>query len=300
MTVTGNAQSNKQLRYRSAVIGGGLLLLLLFSLLGGRLETAVKPLLSGAGNALVSLAVYLVMMLIPLLWLRFALAAPDRILFPLGKGDRSNLFPLALISFGALIALNLLGWGFTDWLENFFLVPGFPGEFGTTFAETAVRLISSSLFPAVLEELVFRGTILQSLRPWGDRFAVIWGAVFFMLCHSSITQWVPALGAGLLFGWLACRTGSLRFGMAIHLANNLYAATANELGSRLTGVWLPILLLILGALGAVALIKKKTRHPTVRSSPLPARQRLAGICTIPVLLAAVMMIWRAFSTLTPL
>ena len=293
------ARPYQQLRYRSTIIGGGLMLLWVCSGIGGWLEGLVLTGLSGVGQARFTIGTYLLMMLCPLLLLRFWLEMPARQLFPMGKSTAKELPLMAVFSFGALIALNFAGWAFTGWLGRFFLVPPFTPEFGGTLPEILLRLVASSLIPAILEELVFRGAILQALRPFGDAFAISAGALLFMLCHSSITQWVPALGAGLLFGWLAVRTGSLRLGIAVHLMNNLYAAVANQIGSAITGTWIPLLLLILGTLAALLLLLRRRPQTRRREPPLPLRQRLHGLCTMPLLIAVAAMLWRTLAALSP-
>ncbi|MBQ9505561.1 MAG: CPBP family intramembrane metalloprotease [Clostridia bacterium] len=85
----------------------------------------------------------------------------------------------------------------------------------------AVLLLRSAVVPAVVEECVFRGVILQSLRRFGDWFAIVCTAVMFGLTHANMTQVPFAVIAGVALGYCAVVTGSLRTGIAVHFLNNL-------------------------------------------------------------------------------
>ena len=79
----------------------------------------------------------------------------------------------------------------------------------------------------VLEELLFRGVILQGLlknqRPWA---AIAQSALLFGLIHVNPAQSLRAALMGLLLGWLYYRTRSLWLCMAMHSLNNMTAFLA--------------------------------------------------------------------------
>ena len=83
-----------------------------------------------------------------------------------------------------------------------------------------VTVLRSALVPAIVEECVFRGVILQSLRRFGDWFAILSSAVLFGLMHANMTQVPFAIIAGIALGYVAVVSGSLRTGMAVHFLNN--------------------------------------------------------------------------------
>ena len=95
------------------------------------------------------------------------------------------------------------------------VLPGNPVA-GVLFA------INIALLPALVEELIFRGIVLGSLRPWGDGFAVAVSAVLFALMHRNTAQFPNALGMGLALGYFVVKTGSLWTGVVIHLLNNAF------------------------------------------------------------------------------
>ncbi|MBR5411019.1 MAG: CPBP family intramembrane metalloprotease [Clostridia bacterium] len=81
-------------------------------------------------------------------------------------------------------------------------------------------LLRTAVMPAFVEELAFRGVILQTLRRYGDWFAIVVTAILFGLTHGNMTQTPFALAAGVMMGYAAVVTGSLRASIAMHLLNN--------------------------------------------------------------------------------
>ena len=111
---------------------------------------------------------------------------------------------------------DAMGFGFTSYyqaLEPDVLPPGVLGA--------AALVLRTAVVPAIIEELVFRGVVLQTLRRYGDRFALVSSAVLFGLMHANMTQAPFAVVAGIALGYCALVTGSLRTGIAVHFINNL-------------------------------------------------------------------------------
>lgn len=277
-----DARAFRALRYRSALCGGGVLLLWVLARLTGWLEGQLLSGFSGVGGALFSLALYCLMMGIPLLFLLFLLELPRRTLLPLRRSEISSSLFLPLM-LGALVLLNLLGWEITAGLGRYFEVPAYSPAFGSTPVEIAVGLLASTLFPAVLEELFFRGALLHGLQGGGAFRSVAISALLFMVCHSSVVQWIPALGAGFLFGWLAYSTGSLRGGIVSHFCYNLFASLAALFPGAVTRVWLPAVFVITGVIAFFLLLARSgfCKH-SERDAPIPGGK---AVWTAPLLLA---------------
>ena len=72
--------------------------------------------------------------------------------------------------------------------------------------------------PAI-EELVFRGVLMQSLAPYGRNFAIVTSALMFALYHGDLVQGLFAFVMGLVLGFVAMEY-SLVWSIAIHIFNN--------------------------------------------------------------------------------
>ena len=100
-------------------------------------------------------------------------------------------------------------------------------EIPETIPGIVLYVINLAIIPAFVEEIVFRGIVMQSLRRFGDIFAIVASALIFGIFHLNLIQMPYALLLGLCIGYFVIRTGSLWVGVAIHFINNS-AAVAFE------------------------------------------------------------------------
>lgn len=91
----------------------------------------------------------------------------------------------------------------------------------------ATALLASAIFPAVSEELVFRGILFRWIEEWGGSWAallvtsVLFGAAHLMNPHASMIAAAGiALEAGVMLGAAYMLTRSLWLPMGLHAAWN--------------------------------------------------------------------------------
>lgn len=85
-------------------------------------------------------------------------------------------------------------------------------------------LLSVSVMAPFFEELLCRGLILRGLlQRTSPAIAITVSSVFFALLHANIWQGIPALGMGLMFGYVYYKTGSLKLTMLMHCVNNTFS-----------------------------------------------------------------------------
>lgn len=92
---------------------------------------------------------------------------------------------------------------------------------GTGILGYISMILGYAFIPALIEEFTFRGVILQPLRKYGDRFAIVMSAILFALMHGNMVQAPVALIAGIALGYFCIATGSIWTSIAIHFSNNL-------------------------------------------------------------------------------
>lgn len=90
-------------------------------------------------------------------------------------------------------------------------------------AGIAVYAFSILVAAPIAEELLFRRSLCELLRPFGERMAAAASALLFAAFHASIGQFFYAFAAGLLFGYVYLKTGRLRYTVILHIAVNLFA-----------------------------------------------------------------------------
>ena len=105
--------------------------------------------------------------------------------------------------------------------------------------------LNACIFGPIMEEICFRGLILDSLlktrcRPW---LAILISALLFALLHGLGANFVTAMLFGILVGWLYWRTGSIIPGIIIHITNN--SLTAIDISNQTNAFYLIILVVSL-------------------------------------------------------
>ena len=69
------------------------------------------------------------------------------------------------------------------------------------------------------EELVYRGFLMNGLKPYGKTFAIVVSAVFFSLMHGNLDQIPFAFLCGILLGYVASEY-SVAAATLVHMINN--------------------------------------------------------------------------------
>ena len=87
--------------------------------------------------------------------------------------------------------------------------------------EAVLWIIAMAVLPPVLEEAVFRGAILGTMKQYTGRGAIFFSAALFALMHANFNQIPVAFGMGLILGWFAYSTGSIVVPIILHACNNL-------------------------------------------------------------------------------
>ncbi len=97
-----------------------------------------------------------------------------------------------------------------------------------------IYIVSVAVIPALCEEVATRGVVMQPLRKYGDRFAIIASSVVFALLHGNLVQAPFALIAGMAMGYLVCFTGSIWPSIIVHMLNNLYSVVVEFMINDIT------------------------------------------------------------------
>ena len=77
--------------------------------------------------------------------------------------------------------------------------------------------------PAVVEEFIFRYMMLNSLKKYGNTFAIIVTSLLFGFTHARASAFIYATSAGLLLAYIAVKTKSMWFSMILHAVINSVA-----------------------------------------------------------------------------
>ena len=124
-------------------------------------------------------------------------------------------------------------------------------------ADSFSMFLYSALLAPVAEEILFRGFVQRSLRPFGRRFAIFGSAFLFGLFHGNLLQTPYVFLVGLVLGYVT-EEYSVFWAMGLHMFNNLVLADfLSRMMERLPEMAAAVLsLLIFGgfALAAAAIL----------------------------------------------
>ncbi len=125
--------------------------------------------------------------------------------------------PLSLVIMGLSALINIL---------TGTPIPQTGSEGALTLGGNLMYFILAVLVAPVIEEIVFRGLILNGLKKYSVSFAILFSSLCFGLLHMNLYQGIPVVGMGIAFGYMYCKTGSLRVPIAMHMFNNLISVLA--------------------------------------------------------------------------
>ena len=127
-----------------------------------------------------------------------------------------------LLQVGLLSLSELNGW-FLSFLEGFGYTDSgisLPSVDGVGFIGV---LLVVAVFPAILEELIFRGVLLDGLKTaFGTGGCVLVCGALFALYHQNPAQTAYQFCCGVAFALVAIRSGSILPTVLSHFLNNLF------------------------------------------------------------------------------
>ena len=112
-----------------------------------------------------------------------------------------------------------------------------------------IDVIMAVFVAPILEEIVFRGVIMNNLRKYGIRVAIIINSLLFGLSHYNIEMIVPAFLTGIVFSYVAYKY-SIKYSILIHFFINAITKTSQVLAI----LRIDILLILVGLFSAFLII----------------------------------------------
>lgn len=120
---------------------------------------------------------------------------------PLGKPVKGIAAPSVGIMLGVSVVGSLLYQLLTSFTALFGVQPTM-GDLGVGsygLLDVGLYFLAVAVLPPVLEEIFFRGALMQSLREFGDGFALLFSALLFALMHGNLVQGPTPFSWG--WGW---------------------------------------------------------------------------------------------------
>lgn len=255
---------------------------------------------SNAFDAVFSLLVIAVPFLIGYLVLRRKKRIGE---LPLGTPyDGKAAALLVFIGLAVCIAGSYVSGIFGSLIESMFGITFTMPEDTTVLNNVPLFLLyvlGMAAVPALVEEFAIRGVVMQSLRRYGDKFAIFMSALVFALMHGNMVQIPFAFIAGLMIGYAVIVTGSMWTGVAIHFLNNFVSVLMQAISDNLPVQTQNLLFLVMiaviflvGIVCAVVYFKTYARVPMAQGESIlnSSEKNRAYIGTLPMILAIVYLV----------
>lgn len=236
-------------------------------------------------------------------------------------GRALAMFPAG---YGIAITTNLL----TNLLGSLFQETSLGDSFNTSqnmlvmtdMASAWVMFIQVAIFAPICEELWFRGLIMESLRPYGNGFAIFVSAILFGFTHANFSQVFYATVLGIFLGYLAVSTGSIVTTTIIHAmfnsisgvmmllladndVQNYVIAQSKGIEAPVTPsvvmyfVWMALMMTLLAVGVIMAIFKfvkiKRYKVPKVQTE-ISAPRRWAILCANPAVIGGLVLVVLTF------
>lgn len=124
----------------------------------------------------------------------------------------------------------------------------------------ALMLYAGFLGP-IVEEVVFRGVIMNGLKKYGKVFAIITSSILFAFFHGDITQGIFAFFCGIILGYITTEY-SIKWAIVLHIINNFIISDMlgrfiESLPVNIQNIASFFLTVIIGGLGLLILLKNR-------------------------------------------
>ena len=216
---------------------------------------------------------------------------------PFEKPKAKGLMPLAVFSgLGFCMVANIITNVLTSFVSSLGVELSSPdlampeGVLGITVSFCRIVVVA-----AFVEEIAFRGYIMQNLRKFGDGFAIAMAALVFALMHCNLIQAPFALIVGFALGYLSIKTGTLWTAVIIHALNNSFSLIVSYLSEsveeKLLNYTVSLLiyaLIFAGLLCFVAFVRKANAIPCFKTrTALSGTNKVITYLTTPTMLIAI-------------
>ena len=131
--------------------------------------------------------------------------------------------------------------------------------------------IFAGILAPIIEEVIFRGVMLDKLRGYGDKTAIMVSALTFGLFHGNLSQFFYAFVLGLIFGYVALKTNTIKYTVILHILINMLGAVlmpALVLGENPMLIFLAGILVIIIFIAGITLYIRNVKEITLEAGEI--------------------------------
>lgn len=181
-----------------------------------------------------------------------------------------QLVEYGLISYAVMILLNFLMTFLLSFIELFkteSIVN--PVQQVILTGSPWLSLLCIVVLSPIIEELLFRKILLDRVRIYGDKVAIIFTAIAFGFYHGNLSQLFYAVGLGIILAYIVLKTNQLKYSIGIHMFVNAMGSLILPMligdGSDLLRAQIAsVIVVILITFGTILIIKNRKKVELVQ------------------------------------
>ncbi len=105
----------------------------------------------------------------------------------------------------------------------------------STFSSYLGGVFTMCLLPAVFEEVLFRGVVLNYFRQFGKKSAIIFSSLLFAMMHFDFSNFFATFVLGIVLATIVCRSNRTIYSMIAHFTVNFTSVTTTYIMSTELG-----------------------------------------------------------------
>jgi membrane protease YdiL (CAAX protease family) len=145
--------------------------------------------------------------------------------------------PVVLISLGLGVICFIINVAVSTLFNGILTFTGYEFSGGSSVADYStgnffLQLFLVAVLPAICEEFLHRGVLLQGIKHIGFKKAIVISSLLFALIHFNVQQVFYAFIIGLILGFVAVVSKNIYPAMIIHFVNNGIATYLEFAGNR--------------------------------------------------------------------
>ncbi len=294
----GNGLGITSLGYVAVSLGIGIFSLIMTELLFPSLNIHGKLYMTESFEWLMNFITYVISLLLPFGIYALIIKIPLGVALPFRKAKVDLTAGGVVIGLGISVIASYATGYLQILLESIGIGITMPEmEIPETLPGILLYVLCLAVAPAFIEEMVFRGIIMQNLRRFGDIFALVASSLIFGIFHLNLIQMPYAFILGLGIGYFVMRTGSLWVGVIIHFINNS-VAVAFEFLTPVLHEDIMVLInlvynLVFAVLGVIALVLVISKYKNIfrfeksNSTLSPGKKALYFVTSPAIIVATV-------------
>ena len=181
-----------------------------------------------------------------------------------------QLVEYGLISYAVMILLNFLTTFLLSFIELFKTASIVnPVQQVILTGSPWLSLLCIVVLSPIIEELLFRKILLDRVRIYGDKVAIIFTAIAFGFYHGNLSQLFYAVGLGIILAYIVLNTNQLKYSIGIHMFVNAMGSLILPMligdGSDLLRAQIAsVIVVILITFGTILIIKNRKKVELVQ------------------------------------